>query len=191
MERTYTYQGYTFHTESELKEARKEAEVISYVRGQADLSNTETVVKLYNKLVEKGTMLTPLGISFLQELRTSALSSGVVSESSLRALPEPVSFEVKEKEKPVTKEKKLMELYRERSRNLAFTVVVLCITIVIMFAIRLFGKDSPFVDYEKKVLNEYAGWKEELTAKEEELRLKSIEIEEKLKLLEEAQAEDK
>lgn len=166
---TYTYQGFTFTSEAELKEAKKEAEVIAYIRAQADLSNVKTVVKLYNRLVEKGTMVTTLGISFLQELRSRALESGTVAESSLKPLPEP-SKEIKEIEKKkVSKDRKMMEYYRDKSKNLTITVVILSIVIIVLFAIRLFGTASPFADYEQKVLDEYAGWKEELTAKEEEL----------------------
>lgn len=167
--KTYTYQGFTFMSEAELAEAKKEAEVVAYIRSQADLGNVKTVVKLYNRLIEKGTLVTSLGISFLQELRSRAMESGLVAESSLHALPEPVKPEKLVAEKKPSKEKKLMEFYKERSKRLTFTVVVLSIVIVILFAIRLFGTASPFTDYEQKVLNEYAGWKEELTVKEESL----------------------
>ncbi len=167
--KTYMYQGFTFKTEAELAEAKKEAEVVAYIRSQADLGNVKTVMKLYNRLVEKGTLVTVLGISFLQELRSRALESGVVTESSLHPLPEPVKAEKLQEPKPVSKDRKLMEMYKERSKRLTFTVVVLCIVIAAMFAIRLFGTASPFVDYEQKVLDEYAGWKEELTEKEEML----------------------
>ena len=69
----------------------------------------------------------------------------------------------------MTKERKLLEFYKEKTRRLTFTVAVLCIVIVILFAIRLFGTASPFADHEQKVLDKYAGWKEELT--EQEVRL--------------------
>ena len=167
--KTYTYQGFTFKTEAELAEAKKEAEVVAYIRSQADLGNIKNVVKLYNRLIEKGTLVTPLGIAFLQELRSRALESGLVAESSLHTLPEPVKPEKLQAEKKPSKEKKLMEFYKEKSKRLTFTVVVLCIVIVILFAIRLFGTASPFTDYEQKVLNEYACWKEELTEKEASL----------------------
>lgn len=169
-ERVYTYQGFTFRSEAELAEAKKEAEVVAYIRGQADLSNVKTVVKLYNRLIEKGTLTTELGITFLKELRSRAIDSGVVAESSLEPLP---TVEKKKPEPPkvVSKDRKLMELYRERSRNLAIVVAMLCVVIVVLFAIRLFGTASPFTDYEQKVLDEYAGWKEELTEKEEALHL--------------------
>ncbi len=167
--KTYTYQGFTFRSEEELTEAKKEAEVVAYIRSQADLGNVKTAVKLYNRLIEKGTLVTTLGIAFLQELRSRALDSGLVAESSLHPLPEPVKQEKLQQEKKPSKEKKLLEFYKEKSKRLTFTVVVLCIVIVILFAIRLFGTASPFADYEQKVLDQYAGWKEELTEKEEQL----------------------
>ena len=167
--KTYTYQGFTFQSEAELTEAKKEAEVVAYIRSQADLGNVKTVVKLYNRLVEKGTLVTTLGIAFLQELRSRAMESGLVTESSLKELPEPVKPEKLKAEKKVSKDRKLMEYYKEKSKRLTFAIVVLCIVIVILFAIRLFGTASPFTDYEQKVLNEYAGFKEELVEKEEQL----------------------
>lgn len=167
----YTYQGFVFTSEEELTEAKKEAEVVAYIRSQADLGNVKTVVKLYNRLIEKGTLVTVLGIAFLQELRSRALDSGTVAESSLKPLPEPVKKEKERFEPKQTKERKLLELYKERCQRLTFTVVVLCIVIVILFAVRLFGTASPFADHEQKVLDEYAGWKEELTEWDERLHV--------------------
>lgn len=165
--KTYTYMGFTFSSQKELEEAKKETEVIEYIRTKADLTNPKTVVKLYNRLVEKGTLVTEPGIGFLKELRSRALESGVVAENSLAALPVPV----KKTETSVakTREQKLLELYKGRVKTLSFVVAVLCVVIVLLFAIRMFGTASPFTDYEKKVVDEYAGWKEELT--ETEIRL--------------------
>lgn len=169
--KTYTYQGFTFQSEEELAEAKKEAEVVAYIRSQADLGNVKTVLKLYNRLVEKGTLVTKLGVAFLQELRSRALETGAVAESSLRPLPEEAKPDKVQAVKVMSKDRKLMELYKERCKRLTFTVVVLCMVIGIMFVIRLFGTASPFADHEQKVLDEYAGWKEELTKMEEELHL--------------------
>lgn len=165
--KTYTYMGFTFSSQKELEEAKKETEVIEYIRTKADLTNPKTVVKLYNRLVEKGTLITEPGIVFLKELRSRALESGIVAENSLTALPAPA----KKTEAPVvkTREQKLLELYKGRVKTLSFVVAVLCIVIVLLFAIRMFGTASPFTDYEKKVVDEYAGWKEKLTETESRL----------------------
>lgn len=170
-EKTYTYQGFTFTSEEELTEAKKEAEVVAYIRSQADLGNVKTVLKLYNRLIEKGTLNTVLGVAFLKELRSRALESGTVAESSLRPLPEPVKPEKPKTDMGMTKDRKLMELYKERSKNLTVAVVALCLVIAALFAIRMFGTASPYADYKQEVLDEYAGWKEELTQKEEQLHL--------------------
>lgn len=181
--KTYTYQGFTFTSETELNEAKKEAEVVSYIRSQADLGNTKTVVKLHNRLIEKGTLNTVLGIAFLQELRSRALESGVVAESSLKPLPQPVVAEKVQGEKKVSKDRKLMELYRNRCKNLTVAVVVLCLVIAGLFAIRMFGTASPYTDYEKEVLDDYAGWKDELNQKEESLHQWEQELTEKERIL--------
>lgn len=185
--KTYTYMGFTFSSQKEFEEAKKEAEVVDYIRSKADLSNMKTVVKLYNRLVEKGTLVTELGIGFLKELRSRALESGVVSEHSLTALPAPKK-EIKTP--PVkTREQKLLELYKGRVKTLSFVVAVLCVVIVVLFAIRLFGTASPFTDYEKKVVDEYAGWKEELTEREERLHEWENDLTEWEKQLSEREAE--
>ncbi len=184
--KTYTYMGFTFSSQKEFEEAKKEAEVVDYIRSKADLSNMKTVVKLYNRLVEKGTLVTELGIAFLKELRSRALESGVVSENSLAALPAPK----KETKTPAvkTREQKLLELYKGRVKTLSFIVAVLCVVIVLLFAIRLFGTASPFTDYEKKVVDEYAGWKEELTEKEKMLHAWEQELIEREEQLSEREA---
>ena len=166
----FTYQGFTFDSEAEVAEAKKEAEVVEYIRGQADLSNVKNVIKLYNRLIEKGTLTTEVGISFLKELRSRALESGMVAESCL--IPLPVAEKKKvQPPKAMTKEQKLLALYRQRTKNLTIAVVALSAVIVVLFLIRLFGTASPFTDYEQKVLDKYAGWKEELTQTEESLHL--------------------
>ncbi len=184
--KTYTYMGFTFSSQKELEEAKKEAEVIDYIRSKADLTNMKTVVRLYNRLVEKGTLVTEPGISFLKELRSRALESGVVAENSLAALPAPR----KKTETPAvkTREQKLLELYKGRVKTLSFAVAVLCVVIVLLFAIRLFGTASPFTDYEKKVVDEYAGWKEELTEKEKMLHAWEQELIEREEQLSEREA---
>ena len=124
-----------------------------------------------SKLLQQRKKAIGLQSAFLQELRSRALNSGTVAESSLKPLPEPEKKEKVRLDPKMSKERKLLEFYKEKSKRLTFTVAVLCIVIVILFAIRLFGTASPFADHEQKVLDEYAGWKEELTEWDERLHL--------------------
>lgn len=169
-EKKYVYQGFTLHSEEELSEVKKEAEAIAYIRSQANLNDVKVALKIYNRLVEKGTLVTVLGVDFLAELRKTVTDSGVVAESSLKPLPEAKKYSPVFKEGPeLTRDQKLLQLYKGKVKNLKIVIAALLAVIAAMFAIRLFGNNSPFVDYESKVLDEYAGWKDELSKKEEEL----------------------
>lgn len=168
-EKTYTFQEFTLHSEVELDEAKKEAEAIKYIRSKADLGDVQTALRVYNRLVEKKTLVTVVGVSFLQELRTQILSAGVVAESSLLPLPKPKQYPRGPEQKKLTKEQKLIEYYRDKSKNQRILILALCVGFVALFFIRLFGTSSPFWDYEKKVLDEYGGWRDELVQKEQEL----------------------
>lgn len=167
----YRLEGFEFQTEAAYKEAKKEAEVVAYIRQKTDLNNAATVLQLYDKLVERGTFTTPVGIAFLKELRGAVLRVGLVEEKSLRPLPEPVAEQRKEKEesKPLTREQKLLSVYQKRCKNRAMVIFALSAVIAALFCINLFGTNSPFHNYEMEIVNKYAAWSDDLTQKEQDL----------------------
>ena len=167
----YRLEGFEFQTEAAYKEAKKETEVIAYIRQKTDLNNAATVLQLYDKLVERGTFTTPVGIAFLKELRDAVLRVGLVEEKVLKPLPEPVVESVQEKResKPLTKEQKLINAYQKRCKNRAMVIVALSGVIAALFCIRLFGDNSPLHNYEMEIVNKYAAWADDLTQKEQEL----------------------
>ena len=75
MSREYKFKGYTFYSEEELNEAKKENETIEYIKARTDLTNTETVVALYNKLIDRNVITTVVGQDFLKRLRGLALKN--------------------------------------------------------------------------------------------------------------------
>lgn len=167
----YRLEGFEFQTEAAYQEAKKETEVIAYIRQKTDLNNATTVLQLYDKLVERGTFTTPVGIAFLKELRDAVLRVGLVEEKALRPLPEPALEQVKMKQasKPLTKEQKLIKAYQKRCKNRAMVIVALSGVIAALFCIRLFGDNSPMHNYEMEIVNKYASWADDLTQKEQEL----------------------
>lgn len=167
----YRLEGFEFQTEAAYKEAKKETEVIAYIRQKTDLNNAATVLQLYEKLVERGTFTTPVGIAFLKELRSAVLRVGLVEEKALKPLPEPTVEQVKTKQesKPLTKEQKLMQAYQKRCKNRMMVIIALSGVIVAFFCINLFGNNSPFHNYEMEIVNKYAAWADDLTQKEQEL----------------------
>ncbi len=166
MAREYKFKGYTFYSEEEYNEAKKENETIEYIKSRTDLSHTETVIGLYNKLIDRNVISTVIGLDFLKRLRGLALKDEMTSESKLRDLPE-ISVSKKKKDKERAKLTKVQRLQRE---NLGLKIVVIGLVAIIigMFVIVLTGKSSPLKSvYEEQIINKYAGWQQELTEKQQ------------------------
>lgn len=166
MAATYNYKGHTFSSEKELDEAKKEAEAIEYLKSRTDFDDTAMVIKLYNKLIERKMISTPVGLDFLVDLRTRILKAGIVTEKDLKPLPD-ITKPKKVKRKPKKEVTMLVQLKKENT-YLKVTVAALVAIIVGMFIIVLTGKLTPFRKvYEEQILNEYAGWQQELKEKEQ------------------------
>jgi hypothetical protein len=166
MSREYKFKGYTFYSEEELNEAKKENETIEYIKARTDLTNTETVIALYNKLIDRNVITTVVGQDFLKRLRGLALKNEMIDASKLREIPD-VKVSKKKKEKPpVTKLQKLQK------ENLGLKIVIagLIVIIIGMFVIVLTGRSSPLkAVYERDVLNRYATWQQDLDRQQQEI----------------------
>ncbi len=79
MAREYKFKGYTFYSEEEFNEAKKENETIEYIKSRTDITNTETVIALYNKLIDRRVITTVIGLDFLKRLRGIALKDEMVN----------------------------------------------------------------------------------------------------------------
>ncbi len=165
----YKYKGYTFFTEEEYREAKKEAEAIEYLKNRSDLSDPATAAKLHDRLIERRMVTTPVGIDFLKELRAVIVKNGFITEDKLKPLPDIKKPAKKPKKKPPTKIQRL-----ERAKALLRLVVFgLLVIIVGMFVIVLTGKSSPLrAVYEQQILDKYASWQEELDKKQAEINEK-------------------
>ncbi len=164
MAKEYKFKGYTFYTEAEMLEAKKESEAIEYLKAKTDFNNLEVLVKLYNRTIDRKIIITPVGLDFLKDLRNRILKSEFVTEDKLMPLPD-----IK-KSKPVKPKLTKVQKLENTNRLLKLTVFLMSLLIVAMFIISIFGKNSPIAEVqEKKVLDRYAAWQQELDEREQKL----------------------
>lgn len=178
MDNRYAVDGFWFETPKEYEDAKKEYESIRYIKAKTDLTNTTTVVKLYNKLLEKQNLSTPVGLCFLQELRGKILSSGAISENNLRGI------EIK-KEASKPKRSKSVEAFQEakdkqyqgqvlllkdRLRNTRIICAFLAVIVAALFGLTFYFRSNPLYDQEMQLQNKYAAWEQELNEREAALR---------------------
>lgn len=165
---TYTYKGHVFNSEAELADAKKENEAIEYLKSRTDMNDAGMVLKLYNKLIERKLISTPIGVDFLNELRSNITASGIITENKLKPVPE-----IKKAAKVRQTKKKTSPLVlklRRQNYVLKLVVIILASLVIGMFIIVLTGKLSPIrAVYEEQILNEYSSWQQDLTKKEKEV----------------------
>ena len=180
----FVVDGYSFETKAEWEEAKREEESIQYIRAKTNLSDMQTVYKVYCGLVEKKTFITPVGITFLMQMQKELLRS----RKNVDEVPKvPITLPRKRKksaelfsketqEKTQEKNRVLIDYYRSKLRNTRIVMFFLIVVIGAMFLITMFGPNTPFVDAEVKLQNKYAAWEQELRQREDAVEKREREL---------------
>ncbi|MCI8643177.1 MAG: hypothetical protein HFG79_06805 [Lachnospiraceae bacterium] len=171
---------YSFGTKAEWEEAKREEESIQYIRAKTNLSDPQTVYKVYCGLVEKKTFTTPVGTAFLLELRAGLLRAGKEA-GEIPGIPVTLPRRKKKSAEDFSREledksRLLLEQCQVKLRNMRIVTFFLGFVIVVMFLIAVFGPNSPLEDAEVKAQNKYAAWEQELKEREDAVKEKEREL---------------
>lgn len=88
-----TIKGFHFSSAAEYADAKHEAETIDTIMSRMDVTNPEIALKVYFKLLERQTLHTIVGISFLKQLYDCVIKAGIIDESELKAINAPILTE--------------------------------------------------------------------------------------------------
>ena len=166
--------GYSFASSLDAKLAIKEQSAISKIQDSIDINNIENVYETYSKLVSKNYFSTPVGMSFLHEMRDYLKQ--YYKEEELP--PIFVADKNKRNESNTLMELNYKQLERLKVENnrlnnvkqkLIIAVVAMVIIIVGMVFIVITNENLGYFNAEEKVLNKYSAWQERLEGWEEEL----------------------
>lgn len=189
MQENYKLDGFQFDTKEEYETAKGEKEIVNYIRMKIDFSNASAVVKIYQKLIEKQSLHTMIGLSFLKELRDKIVLSDIMEEKNVQCIlvkqnrNQSMGDSILDRQQKINEtkfgQKSIQELSRvKRSlKNARIVIVAACMIIIAMFAITFLGKNTPLLDAETKIQNKYAAWEEELKARETEIQKREEEQE--------------
>lgn len=166
--------GYSFASSRDVKMAIKEKNAIEKIKDSINIQNTESVYETYNKLVAKCYFVTPVGMSFLHDMR-DYLKQFYKEEELKPITVVDKSPKVEEDIKLELNYRQLEKLKQENSRlnrikqKLVISVVAMAIIIVGMLFIVITNENLGYFNAEEKILNKYASWQERLENWEEEL----------------------
>lgn len=176
-ENGYKLEGFLFTDLNEYKEAKKEAESIEYIKANNDLEDYRQSLKIYHKMVEHNYLRTPVGHAFLKQLQDRIQKEGVVGSNSLPCIPvgkkktASALFHFTEHNQ-TTKQPDMTTEYRLRLRNTRIVSLFLFGIIIIMIFMAVYSDRTKFTDYQNQIVNKYAAWEEDLSAREKALEEK-------------------
>lgn len=169
--------GFQFDSTADAQNAQREQQNIETLKSRIDLTNEENMLALYCKLAEKRVFHTPIGFQFLGEFREF-----LVDELNMDGKELPLIYVAPSRGLPYSQMKQLEFLQNENrrisehGRRYQITIGVLIAMIVAMFLITLFNPNVGYINTENKILNRYAGWEEDLTRREAQIREKEAEL---------------
>lgn len=178
----YTIGDYSFSNKSDYERALKEKEAISYIVANTNMADMKSVLKVYNRSVEKKSFQTVLGLEFVRNMRKSLISSGIVSEDTIQAVPVPPAGGVKPVEDnslAADRAEKYRLAYENEHAGRVIRNVVIVFLVVIIGAMMFITYNSKysvftyFTDYktnmENELVDKYQEWRNQLEEKEKEL----------------------
>ncbi len=174
--------GYGFSDLQEAACARKEKETIAYIVANSNMEDGKSLLKIYNRAVEKMSFKTIIGYRFLGGIRAKILQMGVVKPEALLPIPMASSGAAVEEDAVIPevdmaiRKKEQDAAVREKTTIYRIIIGFLVAIIVAMIVITVKSRYSVFTyftDYEQDIRDEvedqYAQWQEELEQREKAL----------------------
>lgn len=179
----YVVDGFSFSSRSDYDKALKEKEAISYIVANTNMADMKSVLKVYNMSVEKKSFNTVIGLEFVNNMRKSLISSGIVPKNTLVDIPVPPISSGKQTHTDSATLDAKTERYKQAYENalagrtiknmvIAFLTLVIIAMLVITFKSK-YSVFTYFTDYktdmENELVDKYETWKNELDKREKEL----------------------
>lgn len=161
--------GFVFETQEAAQKAKDELSGIDIVRSKMNIRNPQTVLEVYNKLIDKRLCKTPVGYSYLHDLQKYLQNSASISKEEIRDIPiEPIRRKVVDQFQKPAKEKEegTGKKYKERYQTSIFINLILAIAVVIVLFLATTSGTPNMINYENNLIDKYESWEQELTERE-------------------------
>lgn len=169
--REYVVGNYVFQSMEQARLAEKEKKMIELLVQKTDFNNKDVVTNVYENLVQKQLLKTPVGYDFMNQLRKILLEDYHIPQESIMLIP--VSIPVKTNSKTILQDETLKDKLKNMTnqKNTFVILTALLASLVIgMFLLIAFSDNVGYINTENKILDKYCKWEEELKERESELK---------------------
>lgn len=179
-EEQYIVNGYRFKTAEDAELARAEMKKLAYLQAKMDMSDLETVKKVYDKALEGGMFKTPDGIAFLHRLERSLIRGGM-SEDEIAPIPitHVITPRRSEEITPTRARIKPAPAKTQEKGGIRFSIllnIVLIFMVIGMFVIALMSDNENILNYKRVITDKYASWEQSISEREKIVREKEHEL---------------
>lgn len=188
MSEKYVVDGYCFKTQDEAAIALNEIEGIEYLRKRTNFKNPQSVLSVYDKIIDKELFKTPIGYGFLRELQQILYNASEIEPDSIRNIPVAAADEKKSKKSKDKKNKKLYLMpeeqekkYKNKITNLIILNVFIIIALIVVIIITNNSENTNILNYRDRLEREYNEKEDELAAWDSQLREKEHQLNEREK----------
>ncbi|MDE7367006.1 MAG: hypothetical protein K2N24_06600 [Lachnospiraceae bacterium] len=169
--------GFLFGSNKDAQNALREQRNVEALKEKIDFNNVNEITALYKRLVERKVFKTLVGLQFLSEYREYLVEDLHMDEADV-----PYIYVLPSGGFPRNKQEQLEFLQNENQkieaekRKYVISTFVLIGVIIAMFIITVLNPNVGYINTENKILNRYAGWEEDLTRREAEIREREAEL---------------
>jgi len=178
----FLVEGYLFITEEDAMLARDEKQKIEYLEKRMNYENARSVLSVYEKMTETKMFQTPVGLAYLNQLRLF-LTEHLDGDFTIPYITVPSIYkrEIRQNSAVVAPKviygKKKKTSAKEISIKSSLLLSIFLILLVIaMFIITIQGENANILNYKTVLINKYATWEQELSDREEAVKLKEREL---------------
>lgn len=188
---TYVVSGFAFHDRETADKAKKEENAVKYLLEQLKGKDLKTMYSLYNQLTAQNFLSTPVGISFLYDLRQALIQNGSIPEDKVADIDVPSvngygsdqnqgdkkSADMLSSIEKAQKNNTLNQIvdnaknkdYQGKFHQAVTVAVILGAACAAMLVIGLTSKLPTVINYRTQIQNEYADWEDQLDKREEQI----------------------
>ncbi|MCR5107750.1 MAG: hypothetical protein K6B28_06265 [Lachnospiraceae bacterium] len=175
-------EGYVFLTEEDADIAREEITRINFVSSKLSADNPNAILAVYDRMIQNKTFVTPVGQEYMRTIRDYLYKSPHIQDELIKDIPVVVSYtealksDEEKKEEQRIQKRKVKTFKREYQVSLIL-IGLLLFVIISMFTIALRSDNPNILNYENAIVDKYASWEQDLTAREAAIREKEAELE--------------
>ena len=168
--------GYEFACLDDAILAQSEMKKIEYLKSHLDKGDATTVKALYDKAIDEKFFKTPVGIAFLTEMREYLIDTLDYSEEEVQPIPLYMFYDT------TKKNDKAGEASGKKKEPVGFLFISIVLNIALiggviwMFWIATHTDNPNILNYETVLTDRYASWDQELTEREQQIRIMEREL---------------